>query len=532
MELETLGQLFLLTACSFFAALAALWLISWRPERPAALWPDVSGQLSGPVALLFEDEALINATDNAKNFDSPHSPEETDFSTFLKTVQSQFPDVIEQVNDLEQCGVITTFSNDGAAKLCIKSENGLVKVSLSDSAKGDSAGFLEKMRQDATKKELATLSATAESAPFLVWRQNKNGIITWANNSYLTLARTAADGREPATWPPNRLFDLTGSLNPDADSSKRVTAHIPGETEPRWFECFETMVGDESLFTAVSADKVVRAEVALRDFVQTLTKTFAHLTIGLAVFDKQRRLALFNPALTDLTTLSPSFLTGRPTFRAVVDQLREKKMIPEPKDYKSWRRHLIELEAAAANGTYEETWALANGQTFRVTGRPHPDGAVAFLFEDISAEISLTRRFRAELSNGQAVLDTLDQGIAVFSPNGALTLSNIAYSKLWGIDPTTIIGEFGITDATRTWAEKCTPSPVWGDVREFVSAGGERREWSADEQLLDGRNLYCQFTPISGGAMLARFTVRKNQITGDTIGSKSSVSARIETATV
>ena len=62
-------------------------------------------------------------------------------------------------------------------------------------------------------------------------------------------------------------------------------------------------------------------------------------------------------------------------------------MMPEPKDYRSWRQQMSDLEAAAQNGTYEETWALPTGQTYRVTGRPHPDGAVALLFEDISAEV-------------------------------------------------------------------------------------------------------------------------------------------------
>lgn len=65
-------------------------------------------------------------------------------------------------------------------------------------------------------------------------------------------------------------------------------------------------------------------------------------------------------------------------------------MLPEPEDYKAWRVEFAVLEKAAASGQYEETQALLNGQTYRVTGRPHPDGTVAFLMEDICAEMSLT----------------------------------------------------------------------------------------------------------------------------------------------
>ena len=86
-------------------------------------------------------------------------------------------------------------------------------------------------------------------------------------------------------------------------------------------------------------------------------------------------------------------------------------MVPEPKDYRSWSNQMNSLEAAAASGHHVGIWSLPGGQTYRVTGRPHPDGAVAFLFEDITSEISLTRQFRADLSLGAEVLEE-----SVFEP--------------------------------------------------------------------------------------------------------------------
>ena len=65
---------------------------------------------------------------------------------------------------------------------------------------------------------------------------------------------------------------------------------------------------------ALPADAAVRAERSLREFVQTLTKTFADLPIGLAIFDQSRKLQLFNPSLIDLTRLPTGFLTARPTL--------------------------------------------------------------------------------------------------------------------------------------------------------------------------------------------------------------------------
>jgi PAS domain-containing protein len=254
-----------------------------------------------------------------------------------------------------------------------------------------------------------------------------------------------------------------------------------------------------------ASDTAVKAETALRDFVQTLTKTFAHLPIGLAIFDRQRQLALFNPALVDLTQLGADFLTARPTLFAFLDRLREARMIPEPKDYPTWRRTMADLEKRAASGLYEETWTLATGQTYRVIGRPHPDGAVAFLLEDISAETSLNRRFRADIELGHNVLDAVDEAIAVFSPAGILTLSNRAYERLWGSDPGSTLGEVGIEQAIRHWQSLTEPGGIWTDLRDFMTDIGGPPSRNGAVAMTNGRVLSCRFQRLTGGVSLIGF---------------------------
>ena len=202
---------------------------------------------------------------------------------------------------------------------------------------------------------------------------------------------------------------------------------------------------------------------------------------------------------------------GKPTLFTFLDRLREKRMMPEPKDYVSWRQQMSDLESAAVNGTYEETWSLPTGQTYRITGRPHPDGAVAFLFEDITSEISLTRRFRRELEMGQSALDCIEDAIAIFSPGGVLSMSNAAYTKLWGNDPSTTLEDINLGDAIRTWRGTAGDTPVWRMLKEFVAAHGERQMWSDHIALLDGRQVECHFVPLVRGATMARFHVRPAQ---------------------
>ena len=208
----------------------------------------------------------------------------------------------------------------------------------------------------------------------------------------------------------------------------------------------------------------------------------------------------------DLTRLSVDFLSARPTLFSFLDRLRETQIVPEPKDYQTWRRQMAELESAAASGRYEEIWTLPGGQTYKVSGSPHADGAVAFFFEDISAEVTLTRRFRSELGLGQSILDSLDEAICACSPTGEVLLHNAAFSELWGIAPDRALSQMSILDVIAEWRKKTLPSPVWGDFRDFVTELGERAEWFADVTHADGRALSCRFAPLTGGATLAGFS--------------------------
>jgi len=495
---------------SGLAAVAALWVLA-RFSRPANSAPvGFMHPVAPTLSFLFSGDHLIDASEPAREMLGPVPTGQTDWECFQNTLSSDFPELGKMLASLPDSKEQKIASATGAGGLTAQWRNGLVRIVL-DWGDSDSGKIgVEADQFSAMQREIETLRITADAAPFLVWRQSADGTVNWANNAYLEMARRCDPDAEIQSWPPAKIFVTTQLKNMDGlAQSQRLTVHLPGETDPRWFECSETIIGNEVLFTAVNADKIVQSEQALRSFMQTLAKTFAHLKTGLVIFDKQRRLALFNPALTDLTSLPPDFLSGRPTLHAFLDRLRDKRMIPEQRDYKSWRQQLSELEDAAQNGTYEDIWSLATGQTYRISGHPHPDGALAFLMEDISAEISLTRRFRMQLETGQSVIDSLDEAIAVFSPSGVLTLSNAQYARLWAVDPSETIIEYDIIAATKLWSASCAPTPIWGDAREFISAVAGRAEWVADVRLLDGRNLSCRFAPISGGSTLVGFSQSK-----------------------
>jgi len=358
------------------------------------------------------------------------------------------------------------------------------------------------------KSENLDFCEILELSPMLVWSANTQGDLIWANRAYLDIARQAVFDA-PAENDVPVLFD---DQEPNRDS-RRCELLLPGQPEPLWFEQYSFPTGsDGRLYFALRADPVVKAEEALQNFVQTLTKTFAHLPIGLAIFDRARRLALFNPALSDLTTIEPDWLTARPTLQAFLDRLREHRHIPEPKDYKTWRDQIANLEQAALDGTYEEHWPLPTGQTYRVTGRPHPEGAVAFLFEDITSSISLQRQFRSELKLGQSVIDAMDEAIAVFSASGELVLSNEAFANVWGIDPREMLSVLSLREAVSGWQDACEATPLWARLTAFFEEPSHRVGGQGRIRTKNGQRLKLRYQPLPAGAVMCRFfAIRASQ---------------------
>ncbi len=459
------------------------------------------------VVFLFDDTLLVDATRRARKMLRKRTADANDWDKFLGFFSLQFPNLRNDLRSLAQDRrkVIVAPKNRNLT-LVAEYWEGLARIQFEDRTKGKTT--LDQAAVAAVEDELHSLRTIAEDAPQLIWRQDEDGTIIWANRSYLDLAtlKSSATLTDIPAWPPARLFDLSEHPATNGQDTIRIACNLPG-SDPRWYDLRFVHRGSETVYFAIDVSAAVAAETAQRSHFQALTKTFAQLSTGLAIFDKARRLVTFNPALLDLTDLPIDFLSARPTLNSFLDHLREARLIPEPKNYSSWRDRIVSVETNASNGTFNERWDLPTGQTFRVTGRPHPNGAIAFLIEDISEEITLTRRFRCQIETSQAVLNQLEDAIAVFSPAGTLTLSNSAYQDLWhnGTEPS-FVGS-SLLEESRKWQKATVPTPVWARIRETPGQPAGKHHWTDTVRLNDGRSLLCGLNAMPGGNIMIRFAL-------------------------
>ncbi|MDO5614030.1 MAG: PAS-domain containing protein [Paracoccus sp. (in: a-proteobacteria)] len=475
-----------------------------------------------PMVFLFRDRMLIDATPPARALLDSVTGTGGEWARLDGWIAGRFPDAAGALDRLADNPRQDLRGPDGHgnATLRLAAEDlgsGLMRLTLTDPSAEHAGITVDSLVLQAMEEELDLLRLSMDQTPMLVWRQDADDRITWANAAYLQRAEAGADGQ--IAWPLPRLLDVPRTQPGGIAAPRRARLDSGGSV--LWYDCHSHRAGDQTMMFALPADAAVRAERSLREFVQTLTKTFADLPTGLAIFDRERKLQLFNPALIDLTGLPTGFLTARPTLFDFLDQLREARMVPEPKDYRSWRQQMNNLESAAATGRHVETWSLPGGQTYRVTGRPHPDGAVAFLFEDITSEITLNRKYRAELSLGAMVLDGIDDGLIVFGSNGAVKTTNKAYVDIWGQRSSRA------DQALALWQDEADQAgPGLGALCDRVRGMTDAR----DEGALigpGGRLLGWTATRLSGGRLMIRF---RQSVVAAPLGEDGAAAAGVDDA--
>lgn len=484
----SLAEFAALVALAGVLSFAVLWALQHVPPRSKRAYDidPVNGHTR--TVFLFDGDTLTDH--DTRNHGSIAAI--ADWAGLRRWLAFRFSDLPDTLDPFPGPQPITRGSRDedDQAVLHIVPDRGKTRVVLDDPCICDAADNHEALRMQTTLKED---SAAFQASPFAMWKTDLTGALVWRNPA---CAAIEAEVPEALTILSRRLADT------DHVQQSRQVLDRPDGQPSMWLDVKCKSTGSGFIHYALDITATIKAEDAQRRFVQTLTKTFASLATGLAVFGRDQQLALFNPALIDLTGVSAEFLSARPTVISFFDTLRDRQVLPEPRNYANWRTQLQAMIKAASDGDYLETWSLPSGLTYRVTGRPHPDGAVAFLFEDITAEISLTRRFRRQIDLRQAVLDKLDEPVAVFGPDNILVFCNAAFRVLVGTDPDSAFADVSAADIARICRERFPDPAYWAKVADQRAGESFADILSGPLKATKGPAMRFSHRSVPGGALL------------------------------
>ncbi|MFK7941643.1 MAG: PAS-domain containing protein [Paracoccaceae bacterium] len=356
--------------------------------------------------------------------------------------------------------------------------------------------------------EQETLNGLISEAPIIAWHRNASGEINWSGGE-IRVRNTSVTADQAvdlivARTKLNRQPVLAGQ-----PQKSRIEIVINENAETASLHVVEIIRPDGSrIGLATDAGTAASAERTLTRFVQTMTETFAHLTVGLAIFDRNQTLALFNPALVQMWQVEPAWLARRPSLRDIIDELRTTRRLPELKDFHTWRSRLLGLFENTEAADYEDLWHLADGSNIRVLARPHPHGSLAFIFDDVTERVRLEQRYRHSIDLRRATLDRLTEGIAVFGANGLLQFVNQAFHDTWGTDSETIYAAMHARQLISLCEKLSLNDPLWQRLHSFITGEENRWSWSTELQMGSGRVLQVRVAPLPDGSTMAVFSDR------------------------
>ncbi len=374
-------------------------------------------------------------------------------------------------------------------------------------------------------RESESFKTLLEALPAPVWIADADGRPTWMNSAYVRAIGTQhpdAGGQSFVTTESER--SLAAVRGPDGVAHVQMTRAI-GDTR-RVFDLYEvegTRCAGGIAIDITDLERLGR-ELSRREDIHA--RTLNQISAGIAVFGQDQRLAFYNRAFREIWSLEDDFLSGAPGYGEILDRLRGVGRLPEQADYRDWRSRQLGLfdSRSPQSADDQALWHLPDGRVLRAARNRQSDGAVACLFEDITAALDLESRLVAAPRVQRETQEALDEGIVVFGSNGRMRLHNPAFAAIWKLSPEGLGGLPHVEEVIGWCRSLHQDGEVWEvlrgavtgltDSREAATARLERRDGSVIDMrvlpLPDGGTLVV-FTDISASARMERALRDRNE---------------------
>ncbi len=346
-----------------------------------------------------------------------------------------------------------------------------------------------------------------DALPLPVWLRDAALALIWGNRAYLGAIGIADVDtlRANQTALEKSERDLAASArNQGGALEARRFAVVGGHRRALAFT--ETPIdGLGVVGSAIDVTDVSAAEAKLQQHIDAHADTLDKIATAVAIFGREQKLAFYNQAFVRLWSLSEKWLDTHPTDGEVLDRLREDRKLAEQRDYQAWKRERLSLYDNPREYPSEELWHVPGGKTLRVVAQPHPFGGLTFLYEDVTEKLALESSYNTLIKVQSATLDTLQEGVAVFGPDGKMKLHNAAFMRIWGLVPNDLAGEPHVRSIAAACADKFGDEAVWERlIQSIVSGAPGRRDWGEIERS-DRTILSLALSPLPDGATLVTF---------------------------
>ncbi|HVV27966.1 MAG TPA: PAS-domain containing protein [Rhizomicrobium sp.] len=340
----------------------------------------------------------------------------------------------------------------------------------------------------------------ADALPMPVWTRKPDLSLAWGNRAFMAAVGAGALENDPATDVARWEQDLASATRRGGPAEAERDVLVGGR--PRTLNMTLLPAAGGSI-VGIAADVTGRreTETRLRLAGEALADVIEMLPLGVAVFDAQQKLVIHNSRYARLWGLAKDWLDTHPSYGEILDRLRACSRLPEQKDYTSWKRRQL---ASAEAG--QELWHLRGGHCLNVVTRPHLQGGRVVMFEDVSERLVLETSLNLLIQVQKATLDTLDEGTAIFGPNGRLVLHNDHFASLWGLTAAQLSEQPHLTEIARLCMTRFGADEIWAVIAEGVTSlePNRRYKWRKVRRA-DGRTISLSLARLPNGATIVLF---------------------------
>jgi signal transduction histidine kinase len=354
---------------------------------------------------------------------------------------------------------------------------------------------------------LASQRALLDALPIPVWFRDAEGQLSWVNRAYIAAVDAARSDevieqqRELLETRQRRAADT--ALAAGETFRKRLQTVVAGER--RSFDTIVVPVARASAGAVIDIAPLQNVQDELSRQMAAHERTLNRVSTGVAIYGSDQRLAFHNEAFRDLWAFDPAWLEGKPKLGEMFDQLRQRRLLPEQADYRTWRD--AQVKSFENPESFEEWWHLPDGRTVHVLADRRPDGGVTYLFDEATERLALESRYNALINVQRETLDNLREGLVVFGSDGRLKLFNPAFAEIWKLEAKFL--EAGphideVWNASRPLLEDEEP---WASAHRAVTGVFEARDaFEGAVTRPDGMTLAYAGVPLPDGGMVLTYT--------------------------
>ena len=327
------------------------------------------------------------------------------------------------------------------------------------------------------------LTDLIDNLAYPVWLRDDQLHLRLVNKKYLEFISGAATKDEAVS----KGIEITNSNNESVSKGIALSAHATIRTkkqktalvkngERRSFEVTEVPFHAEqsldkiySVGSMVDVTELDELKRNLKQHQNSHLEILGALGTAFAVFDGKKKLAFYNKAFTKMWELDGSWLEKQPSYAMFLDEIREKRLLPEVPDFIHYKNEeqndfnkIIEAK--------EDLLHLPDGRTFRRVRAQYPMGGLLFAFEDVTDRLATRRAYNDLISVQKEILDNLGSGVAIFAPSGRLRLYNRAFSRLWNCREIFLQNEPSIMELIDSFRPYFSHVDDWDELKNDIIA--------------------------------------------------------------